>query len=748
MEQMLRLPKLFGDGCVLQQGMQTRIWGWDEPGQRVRIVLYAEGAQGAGEKGYVTADRQVLGEKKRKMLGLREIYADENGCFEAVFSGLQAGGPYILVVTDQRGQHIEVRDVYVGDVFVCGGQSNMELPMRRVRERFPEEFWNGGAPDVHLYKVQECYDFHAPLSDHVKADWCVCSGEKLSEISAFSYFLGKEMAMLRKIPVGIINLSLGGTPAEAWMSREALEPWPEYLELRQIYQDDVFCRDLMARKEQEEKEWYAEILRQENMWKEENVPRQRKENEDRRGQKAPWIPISLPGRLDDAGIKDFCGCIWLRRTFEVAKDCAGRAGLLRFGTLTDSDRIYINGVLVGETGYCYPPRRYPIPDGLLRPGSNEIQIRLICRNGGGRVTEGKPYDILWEDVCSDSFGGTAPSGQDVLEPISLAGEWEYQVRAVCGPAPEQEFINRRPTGLFQGMVAPCLPYSVRAVVWYQGESNDCRPENYGELLKGMIRDWRKKWRQERLPFVIVQLPNCQTDIAEGDAWPLIREAQRRAGQLEQVAVTVNIDIGEDNDLHPLDKKTAAHRAVLALEGMACEERAGCKEYMDHDSGAECEANMNGNETLDHKSGADCEAGTGCEADTGCRESTECTEKMNCKINMVWKGPEVSGWIVEGSQVRLKFHTGDGGGLILAERERESGKPVPADGRAPACLFELAGNDMVYCPATVSIRGREILLHSDQVQRPCYVRYAWSKAPGRVLLYNESGLCASPFRMKL
>lgn len=147
--------------------------------------------------------------------------------------------------------------------------------------------------------------------------------------------------------------------------------------------------------------------------------------------------------------------------------------------MVDSDHIYINGQLVGETGYCYPPRRYEIPEGLLTAGENEILIRLVVRSGAGRFTEQKPYEIIWYDPVKQGnrlVWDESPSGEGIDEDkINLKGEWEYQIRAVTDPAPEQLFLNRVPAGLFHGMTAPCLPYRVRGVIWYQGESNDCEP---------------------------------------------------------------------------------------------------------------------------------------------------------------------------------------------------------------------------------------------------------------------------------
>lgn len=506
MENRIVLPRLLSGGCVLQCGEKTRIWGKAPAGVSVLGTLAGQSCQAeAGDDGY----------------------------FEAYFQDLQPGGPFVLEVSAEGCDTVVVSPVYVGEVFVCAGQSNMELPMRRVRERFPEEFQQGGCEGVHLYKVTECTEFAAPLWDHTDAGWKVCVEENLADVSAVSYFLGKEIYGCRKVPVGILNLSLGGTPVEAWTSVEGILRWPELLEIRSRYQDEDFRRRLTEVHRLAEEAWQEEIRIREMQCISDT-----------------WETIELPGYLESAGIRNFCGSIWLRRKFAVSDNMAGKPALLRLGTMTDSDQTYVNGVLVGETGYCYPPRRYQVPAGLLRCGENEILIRLVCRAGGGRVTPGKPCEIV--------AGG---------ERILLAGKWEYQIRAAVGPAPEQEFINRRPTGLFQGMVAPCLPCTVRGVVWYQGESNDGEPGIYGERLKNMICDWRGHWRQNKLPFVVVQLPDCDVDVAEGQAWPLIREAQSRAAELPDVAVTVNLDLGEDNDLHPVDKKSVAARIARAVRGM-------------------------------------------------------------------------------------------------------------------------------------------------------------------------------------
>lgn len=456
MSRKLSLPRILSDGCVLQQGEKTRIWGWGPKEQEVTVTL--------------------SGRRQRAVVGL-------DACFEVIFQNLPSGGPYTLEVTCKMGQEIRRSPVYVGEVFVCAGQSNMELPMRRVWERFPEEFSGQGAQDVHLYKVMEHYDFANPRKNHLKAEWMSCRRENLEEISAVSYFLGKYLYKNKNVPIGIINLSLGGTPIEAWMSREGISKWPELLENRRKLQDVKVQKNLVEQYERAEKRWQTEIEIQEKK---------------SLNQAISWMPITFPGSLSEAGL---------------------------------------------------------------------------------------PYEIVTKQ------------GR-----IRLDGGWEYGISAVTKPGPEQKFVNRGPTGLFQGMTAPCLPYVVRGVVWYQGESNDRNPDAYEALLKTMIMDWRREWMQETLPFVIVQLPGCGVDIAAGDAWPRIREAQHRAAELPDTAVTCNLDLGETNDLHPLDKKTIAYRASLAIRGMIYGE------------------------------------------------------------DLNWKAPQVHGWIQQGNQIILQFNTGSQKGL--------------------------------------------------------------------------------------
>ena len=685
----------FQQGCVLQQGDQTRIWGYAAIAEKIVVEIQKQ---------------------------TKEYLTDVYGRFEGLLPHLAPGGPFNLSISGEVSGSLVISDVYVGEVVICAGQSNAGLPMSRVREQYPEEFHQGGTPDVHIYKVEEKYEFHEPLLFHEAARWISCTVDQLSDLSALSYFTGKKLWEEKGVPIGVINLSIGGTPVESWTSAEGLSDWPECLAYRRQYEDDQWLAQYMEGKKGQEADWQAELVRL--------------EKEPPRGSGC----LKIPGYLSEAGLSDFCGCLWLYKTFHMPEDFDGRPGLLRFGTLTDNDEIYINGKKIGETGYSYPPRRYPIPSGLIHAGENEVQIRLVVRDGAGRATYGKPYDIIWEDACgripddnrvrieraSDTI--TPVRKKEVPEkllPVSLKGDWKYEIRALSSSAPEQEFLIRKPTVLFQGMTAPCIPYTVQGVIWYQGESNDQNPEPYRELLPAMIRDWRNKWGQEHLPFVIIQLPNCGVDTAPGEAWPKIREAQRQAGKLEDTAVITTLDLGEDNDLHPLRKKELSERAVLALDALAYGEKKPYQGPVPErvawtDGGVEivfgtAEVNTAVTSTI-------------ISTVEGLRHRFELdsTNWDNCKREITEKsslsGKENIDYAFEKGHLQLTHGTEIPDGLF---------EWLDGEGKIHPAVATL-------CPAEKKV----ILSIGNEI--PVAIRYAYQAAPGSVLLTDTTKIPASPF----
>ena len=523
----LRLPRLISDGMILQQKKQIKMWGFDRPGRKVMLSFLGEE--------YVAV-------------------ADGQGRFEAVLPSMEPGGPYNLYIGNENGEEIVVTDILIGDVWLCAGQSNMELPMERVKDRYPEEIRECSEPFIRTFKVIEHSDFHGPLRELQSGSWEKADTGTILKFSATAYFFAKQMYQMTGVPVGLINTSLGGSRIQSWMSREMLQGDVEDLLLAEKYADDAFVAGQLERNQENMEAWHRNLDEQDQ-----GLKRNFKEL------KAPepsFKEVSIPFFFRDTQLQGFIGSVWFLRNFQITGGLAGKAAKLWLGTIVDSDTVYINGVMVGHTDYQYPPRKYEIPEGLLREGENTIVIRVKCENGHGRFTDGKKY-ALWNDE----------------EEIDLTGKWYYEIGAACEQIEPTDFVNWKPTGLYNGMVAPCRPYTLAGILWYQGESNTHVPEVYLELMKRMVAGYRKEWGEE-LPFLYVQLPNFAIDRYDSDAdetgqgWPVVRELQRRAKKLPRVGMAVTMDLGEDNDLHPLNKKEVGFRlAMLAakmLYGIASE----------------------------------------------------------------------------------------------------------------------------------------------------------------------------------
>jgi sialate O-acetylesterase len=232
---------------------------------------------------------------------------------------------------------------------------------------------------------------------------------------------------------------------------------------------------------------------------------------------------------------------------------AGQQAKLILGRIVDADSVFVNGVFVGTTGYQYPPRRYDIPSNVLKEGGNTVVVRVISTIGKGGFVLDKPYELV-------SGGQT----------IDLKGDWQYRLGATMDPLASQTFVRWKPVGLYNAMISPLLNYSIKGAIWYQGESNAERPLEYRELFSALICDWRKKWSQGDFPFLFVQLPNFMERIEQPSEsnWALLREAQLKTLSLPQTGMAVTIDIGEWNDVHPLNKKDVGKRLALAAQRVA------------------------------------------------------------------------------------------------------------------------------------------------------------------------------------
>jgi sialate O-acetylesterase len=337
------------------------------------------------------------------------------------------------------------------------------------------------------------------------------------------------------------------------MSREALAAFPEKIAQGEQYADPAECKEIGVKNEAVIQEWEARLIREDKGLKE--------KWQNPETSLYGWNDITLPGDFAEAGsgadrlLSNFCGVIWLCREFDAKADFTSQDARVWLGTIVDADTVYINGMEVGNTGYRYPPRKYRIPAGLLYEGKNRIAIRVTCVNGQGGITRDKPFRVFSEQGC-----------------VELTGTWKYRIGTKAPPRPEAFFFQRQPMGPFNAMIAPILKFPLRGVIWYQGESNDGSPNEYEALFKAMIQDWRNKYGHGNLPFLFVQLPifGSSSENDETSSWAIIREAQSAALSLPATGMAAALDLGEWNDLHPLNKKDVGYRLFLAAERVVFE----------------------------------------------------------------------------------------------------------------------------------------------------------------------------------
>jgi sialate O-acetylesterase len=516
----VRLPRLVSDGMVLQRDAPLRIWGWAAPGEKVAVSF-----QG---KAYSAT-------------------ASPKGEWQVQLPAQKAGGPYELKV--DASNHLVVKDILVGDVWLCSGQSNMETPMSRVRDKYPEVIAQANNPRIRQYEVPLTYAFKGPKADLTGGRWVLTTPENVLKFSAVGYFFAKELQAKYNVPVGIIKDAVGGSPAEAWLSADALKQFPKYEEQGAKYKDSTLVASIRQREGAAVGDWYKR-LHQTDLGEQPGQPKWSAVDYNATG----WATMPVPGFwASQTPLGMVNGVVWFKKEVDVPAAMVGQSARLELGTLVDADSTYINGQLVGSTGYQYPPRKYDFAPGVLKAGKNVITVRLISNGGRGGFTPGKEYRLV--------AGG---------QTIDLKGDWQYKLGATMPPTPGTTTFQYQPGGLYNGMIAPVLPYAVKGVLWYQGESNAGHPEDYQALLTGLIQDWRKQLKQPALPFVYAQLPNFMAVKKEPSesGWAALRDAQRRTLAVPNTGMAVLLDVGEWNDIHPLDKQTVGHRLALAAEKAA------------------------------------------------------------------------------------------------------------------------------------------------------------------------------------
>lgn len=525
----VKLPALISDGMVLQREQPIKVWGTADAGESVQ-VKFLKNATPTGVKG-------------GKLKVAYTVTADANGRWTLTLPAMKPGGPYILQVND-----IELKDILVGDVWLCSGQSNMELPVSRVTDMFRDEIAAYENTNIRQLKVPNIFNFHAPqadLPDYVA--WKPLTQENVMNFSALGYFFAKAMYEKNSIPVGLINSSWGGTPVEAWISEEGLKEFPKYINDKRQYEDDAYLKSIKQTEGLSFYRWNTSLY-QGDAGLHEATPWYAANYNDK-----DWKAVDLFSTdWGTNGLNPINGSHWFRKEVEVPQDWNGKEATLRLGCIVDADSVYVNGTFVGTISYQYPPRIYTIPAGVLKAGKNTVTIRLISNNSYPHFVKEKPYKI----ICGN-------------EEVSLQGEWKYRLGAPMPPAPGMMFFCYEPVCLYNAMIAPLQNYGIRGVLWYQGESNVDRRNEYAALLTALIADWRNTFGNPELPFYIVELADflSRDDVSGRQAWAEMRKEQAKVAETNRNTRLIrNSDLGEWNDIHPLDKKTLGQRAAeSALE---------------------------------------------------------------------------------------------------------------------------------------------------------------------------------------
>jgi sialate O-acetylesterase len=528
---------LFADHAVLQQGAKVPVWGTADPGEPVTLEI----------------TRQTV-----------STTAGADGKWLAYLAPMKAGGPFTLTITGRN--KIVLSDIVVGEVWVCGGQSNMERQLGLRVGQQPIVDWEKEAaaanyPQIRHFGVAQEKSL-TPLST-VKGQWDVATPEAVKAFTAVGYFFGRDLHLARHVPVGLIHASWGGTPAEAWTSAAGLRPLPDYADvpdqLKMLIADPVAAqRQYEARLET----WFIANdtgSAEGRSWRDPALDT------------GTWKTMILPTLWEDAGEPDLNGVVWFRKTFELSAGAAGATAELQLGMVDDIDTTWVNGVKLGSTFGYNVARKYPVPVGALKPGRNVVVVRVLDTGGGGGIWgEQKPRLLFTGKVPAEGLRAASLGPVPASAPIDLSGPWRYRIGMNLqeGAQPPTGVTGdvMTPTVLYNGMIAPLLPYAIRGIIWYQGEANVRRERQYRSLFTATIADWRQAWGQD-LPFLFVQIAPFR------EMTPELREAQLLAWkQTPKTAMVVTTDCGDANDIHPPHKQVVGARLALAARALAYGER--------------------------------------------------------------------------------------------------------------------------------------------------------------------------------
>ncbi|PAW78906.1 MAG: hypothetical protein B9S32_05870 [Verrucomicrobia bacterium Tous-C9LFEB] len=647
------LPPFFSDHAVLQKAAKVPIWGKADPGEKVTVAV-------GDAKAEAVADAQG---KWRVNLDLHD----------------KAYGPYELVAEGKN--RVVATDVVVGEVWLCSGQSNMEFTLKQA-DNAAQEIPASANPLLRHFHAK--YVATSTPQETTEGKWELASPQTSGGFTAVGYFFGKKLQQTLNVPVGLLHTSWGATPVEAWTSVDSLSTVPDLKETT-----DKLLKD-EATLPQRQQDYLAQYAAWEKKYNREDKPAPIAAFVAPTIDVNEWKKVTLPGDLAAAGVPDH-GAIWVRRTVTVPPELSNRDWALDLAIIHDFDEVYWNGEKRGATTPQTPGandhRLYYVPGPLVKAGDNVLAIRIFAPKGGAGISNSSAG---FHGLFVSFAGEWLAKVEKELSPLDAEGKATYPVQPTKLPNPQ-----KMPGHLFNGMIHPFIPYAIRGVIWYQGEGNAGRAYQYRTSMPLLVKDWRRQWGAGDFPFYLCQLAsygNKKKEPGESDMAEL-REAQTLTTlTVPNTGEAVLVDIGEDADIHPRNKKDAGERlAFVALS-------------------------------------------------------------QTYGQNVPFSGPLYQSMVVEGDKVRISFKHVEGG--LVAKPLPDRYQPttlhpqtVPLVRNSPQSELEgfaICGEDQKWKWAEATIQGDTVIVSSPDVPKPVAVRYAWANSP-LCNLTNRAGLPAVPFR---
>lgn len=507
----ISLPQLFSDNMVLHHGKRIHVWGTASPGQAVTVSLFGD---------------------------IIETGSAADGKWEVWYQPKMAGQRGELNITAGT-EKLTLKNVMVGEVWICSGQSNMEFPLSSFKDFYAAEIKNSKNDWIRFATVQNQYNNKEQTDAAMRYSWTPVNENSVGNCSAVAYFFARKLFEQLRVPIGIIITSWGGTPAQAWMDETGIESFQNYA---QVYKNAIKPLDftkLAEIRQQSEAKFAEGKAKAAEMFKTFLQPGFEPDG---------WEETTLPGAWENSGHPDFDGLAAYRVTFDIPATDAGKKAILHLPAIDDIDSTYLNGVFLGSQKVWNELRTYTIQPGVLQAGRNVLTIWVEDGQGGGGLNNDPANYYIEIQERKIPLKGLAR--------LKLLLPLEQAAQGVNLAA-----LQNAPCVLFNGMIAPLLPFPVRGVIWYQGESNVPAYEEYRTLFPAMINRWRARFGQADLPFLFVQLSSFNPSAEEPalSDWAFLREAQEMALKLPNTGMAVSTDIGDQFDIHPKRKKEVGER---------------------------------------------------------------------------------------------------------------------------------------------------------------------------------------------